>query len=82
MTPEQFCYWIQGYSEIRDGEAYPPSHEEWAIIQDHLQTVFKKETPAYNINEIVLDKPLSPSDFLFDKTENIFVDPTYEQRTC
>ena len=42
MTPEQFVYWLQGFVEIH-GE--PPSISEWTIIKDHLQTVFKKETP-------------------------------------
>jgi hypothetical protein len=44
MTPEQFTYWLQGYSEIA---ASQPSPEQWKIIQDHLQLVFKKETPIY-----------------------------------
>lgn len=43
MTPEQFAYWLQGYSEIA-GQA--PTAEQWQVIQDHLKTVFNKVTPT------------------------------------
>ncbi|MNL78944.1 hypothetical protein D3C87_2054460 [compost metagenome] len=26
----------------------PPTEQQWQIIKDHLQLVFKKETPNYN----------------------------------
>lgn len=42
MTTEQFAYWLQGYSEIC-GKV--PNPTQWLIIQDHLNLVFKKETP-------------------------------------
>ncbi len=42
MTPEQFCYWLQGYAEI-NGRL--PNQEEWAVIKDHLEAVFNKVTP-------------------------------------
>lgn len=42
MTPEQFCYWLQGYSEISDES---PTGDQWTIIQDHLKLVFEKVTP-------------------------------------
>ena len=47
MTPEQFCYWLQGWFELnktidhREG-ATP---ETLKVIEDHLQTVFVKITP-------------------------------------
>ena len=47
MTSDQFCYWLQGFFELkktidhRDG-ATP---ETMKMIEDHLQTVFKKVTP-------------------------------------
>lgn len=44
MTPENFAYWLQGFSEIC-GET--PTPEQWKIIQDHLNLVFRKETPVY-----------------------------------
>lgn len=43
MTPEQFTYWLQGFSEL-NGE-WPPNKDQWKAIQEHLNTVFKKITP-------------------------------------
>ena len=46
MTPEQFAYWLQGFSELNPSlEA--PSAEQWKAIQDHLKTVFVKVTPTF-----------------------------------
>lgn len=42
MTPEQFVYWLQGFAEVNQKA---PNDAQWTIIKDHLQTVFKKETP-------------------------------------
>ena len=42
MTPEQFCYWLQGFAEIHQDQ---PTGQEWLIIMDHLAQVFRKETP-------------------------------------
>ena len=42
MTPEQFAYWLQGYAELNQ---MVPSYEQWKSICEHLNTVFKKETP-------------------------------------
>jgi hypothetical protein len=42
MTPEQFCYWLQGFAEIHQDQ---PNGQEWIIIMDHLAQVFRKETP-------------------------------------
>jgi hypothetical protein len=47
MTPEQFCYWLQGYVEITDDLNSKPSQEEWDRIKDHLKLVFNKVTPNY-----------------------------------
>lgn len=52
MTPEQFCYWLQGFSEITATTNQAPTSEQWKIINDHLQTVFKKVTPEYKPNLI------------------------------
>lgn len=41
MNAEQFCYWLQGRAELcREA----PSAEEWKLIAEHLQLVFKKQT--------------------------------------
>ena len=42
MTPEQFVYWLQGFAEVNQKA---PNDAQWTIIKDHLQLVFKKETP-------------------------------------
>lgn len=45
MTPEQFCYWLQGRAEL---DPNPPTSEQWESIREHLSLVFKKETkPAF-----------------------------------
>lgn len=44
MTPEQFAYWPQGFVELTRGEA--PDDAQWKSIREHLETVFKKVTPA------------------------------------
>lgn len=48
MTTEQFCYWLQGFAEIKGGWEEPTA-QEWKVIKDHLELVFKKETPPYNL---------------------------------
>jgi len=42
MTPEQFCYWLQGRLELNDA---PLSAEETKMVREHLTTVFHKITP-------------------------------------
>lgn len=42
MTSEQFVYWLQGYAELG---SLPPNGQQWQSIKDHLNLVFKKETP-------------------------------------
>lgn len=46
MTPEQFAYWLQGFAEMSNQDKI--SKAQWEMIQDHLKTVFKKETPNYS----------------------------------
>lgn len=51
MTPENFCYWLQGFFEFKtDGEL--TGNE--VMIREHLQLVMKKET-------LDLRPPVSPS---------------------
>jgi hypothetical protein len=42
MTPENFCYWLQGLLEIGDPSMLDA--KQVLIIKDHLNLVFKKET--------------------------------------
>jgi hypothetical protein len=46
MTPEQFAYWLQGWTEMEPNEV--PSPAQWAMIKAHLKTVFTKVTPNLN----------------------------------
>ena len=47
MTPENFCYWLQGWFELNETidhrEGATP--ETLKMIQDHLALVFNKVTP-------------------------------------
>lgn len=52
MTPEQFTYWLQGFVEISGSR---PTDKEWQTIKDHIQTVFKKETPEYTFTTTTPD---------------------------
>ena len=36
MTPEHFCFWLQGYCDIH---GTPPTQEQWASIVAKLKTV-------------------------------------------
>jgi hypothetical protein len=46
MNELQFCYWLQGYFEL--GQASGLNSDQVQVIKDHLQLVFKKETPSYD----------------------------------
>ena len=39
MTPENFCYWLQGKLEL-DGETQPMTVEQVEIMKNHLKMVF------------------------------------------
>jgi len=45
MTPEQFCYWLQGYMEMSEAEKL--DEKQVKIMKDHLALVFMKVTPDY-----------------------------------
>jgi len=57
MTPEQFCYWLQGKMEIDDPKLL--SEKEVRIIKEHLQLVFTKETPDFTLPSLKLEDPIS-----------------------
>lgn len=46
MSPDSFCYWLNGFFEISDQKELTP--QQVHIIKDHLNLVFKKVTPIYN----------------------------------
>lgn len=61
MTPEQFTYWLQGFSEVQGNV---PTKEQWKIIQDHLKTVFHKVTPPYTYIPGQVPSIFKPGDFI------------------
>jgi hypothetical protein len=52
MTPRDFCYWLQGFFEISNPMTIDPI--ELDTIKDHLQLVFRKETPD-RLNGVLLN---------------------------
>lgn len=48
MSSLEFCYWLQGYFEIRREEV-GLSDKQIEIIKDHLQLIFNKVTPNRNV---------------------------------
>jgi|SRR5882724_4601951 len=55
MTPENFCYWLQGWLEIQNPARITP--EQIKEIQNHLDLVFTKVTPIVQKKEnpVLLD---------------------------
>lgn len=47
MTPENFAYWLQGFTELNPAMEQP-TPEQWKSITEHLKTVFFKVTPELN----------------------------------
>ncbi|UCW44295.1 hypothetical protein [Pseudomonas phage PPAY] len=52
MTPEQFCYWLQGYFELKRtiDHRLGATQETMEVIEQHLQTVFNKVTPEVKVS--------------------------------
>ena len=61
MTPENFCYWLQGRVELQPDKTI--TQQEWQIIQDHLKLVFDKQTPFYAMPNTTPNKQDTPSLF-------------------
>lgn len=61
MTPEQFCYWLQGTLEL--GGVTELSRAQVQILKDHLAQVFHKATPTrapLNVYPRPFDIPPAP----------------------
>lgn len=58
MTPEQFCYWLQGHLEMSGVTTL--GEKEVQILKDHLDLVFQKKTPEYwsDLNQQPICSPL------------------------
>lgn len=58
MTPEQFCYWLQGRVELLPEQV--PSAEEWAVIRGQLTKVYKKEESGIEYYRRIFGQPQAP----------------------
>lgn len=43
MEARDFCYWLKGSVDMNPEAMI--THTQWLVIKDHLEQVFKKETP-------------------------------------
>lgn len=53
MSPDSFCYWLNGFFEISGQSELTPQQVQ--IIKDHLTLVFNKVTPFRYTKGIELD---------------------------
>lgn len=52
MTPENFCYWLQGYFELAGETPYGSlTREQVEEVKNHLALVFNKVTPNVDYSE-------------------------------
>ena len=51
MTPENYCYWLQGLFELTNSEEL--SKEQVVVIKEHLQLVFTKVTPPLGVASLL-----------------------------
>ena len=56
MTPEQFCYWLQGFIELAGDDLKKLDEKRIQIIKDHLDLVFNKVTPDRSKRVITEEK--------------------------
>lgn len=47
MTPENFCYWLQGYFEISDSDSL--NDHQIQEVKNHLALVLNKKTPDTSV---------------------------------
>lgn len=45
MTAIEFCYWLRGHLELASPTVL--NEQQLTIVNDHLDLVFRKETPRY-----------------------------------
>lgn len=53
MTERDFCYWLQGLTELTSGQT--PNPAQWKSIKEHLDLVFRKVTPEVGNVEVKID---------------------------
>lgn len=76
LTPTEFCYWLQGFSELTDaGQSL--SKNQWEIIRQHLALVFDKITDNIKPQECIPAK--TPLQIDWKKMMEEFNKDTYPQ---
>lgn len=55
MTPEQFCYWLNGHFDLADNNKL--SEEQIKVIREHLEMVFTKKVEGVMLTEGIELKP-------------------------
>lgn len=58
MNELSFAYWLKGFFEITNEDGQQLSAQQVQIIKDHLDLVFKKETPVYTATRISYPVPV------------------------
>jgi hypothetical protein len=58
LTPDQFCYWFQGFAELH-GEV--PTKEQWDSIKRHLELVFRPVTRGETLKHPTEPRPIPQS---------------------
>ena len=65
MTPQEFCYWLQGFFEIADPKAL--DEKQTAMIKEHLDLVFTKVTGKEKPKkELITDSPSAAQKMIED----------------
>lgn len=55
MTSRDFCYWLQGFFELAEGQS-GMSHDQAEMVRKHLSLVFKHEIdPSHGTPEHVAE---------------------------
>jgi len=70
MSPENFCYWLQGWFEIgrHNDHNYSFNNQQIQEIKNHLKLVFEKVTPELKIDDVLL-KSFTKTKPILDKDE-------------
>lgn len=76
MTPEQFCYWLQGYFELQPSGSGSISAAQARVIKEHLQLTFEKVTTlsTEDVNLIPIDREF-PSEVQQESPDAADTDP-------
>ena len=68
MTPENFCFWLNGHFELQERDI-PITPRQTKIIQEHLALVFDKVTPDHEKED--MGTTAKPTEFDIDDLEEV-----------